>query len=189
MSTPMIDTHTVTLTASNGVQRTFEMRRLGVLKIAALSMKISSKILPLFSGLKVGMDDDTAKAFEDGGIKGLLGASVKFDGAKAVESLCGSLESLDEEVLTKIACDLFSMTSCYGVDGLTKIPVDRNSLSIVTEYDLGLMLRLAVEVVEFNQFPFIGSRAKELIGFATRTMNGLDKQIGKIEENPKTSEN
>ena len=188
MSTPMHESHTVTLESANGQPRTYEMRRLSVLKVAGLSLKITSKVLPVFAGLKIGMGDDTAKAFEESGIKGALGSALQFDGGKAVAAICEALETLDEEMISKIAVDLFSTTFVIGQDNGSKIAIDRNSLSVATDYDLGLMLKLAVEVIEFNRFPFIGTRIKEIIGFVTETISGLESTKESPEETPKQLE-
>ena len=117
MTTPMLQVHSVTLEAADGTQYTYEIRRLHVLKVAALNLRIASTILPLFAGLKLGMGEDMAQALEKGGVKGLMGSAIQFDGTKAIEAVVGSLDKLDEEVLTKLFLDLFATTQLCTPDG------------------------------------------------------------------------
>lgn len=189
MSTPI--TSKQVILESNGTTFKYNLTRMSPFRIMALSARITKTLLPVLSGLKVGMSEQMSQVLGNGGITSILkmetkdlASLVKFDAGKSIEAMCASLGDLDEATVEALFIDLFSGVQLKAESG-DLLPLDRVSMGITTGYDMGLMVRLAVEVLEFNQFPFgLGAGARKLHGLATRLMSGFAKQTEAELETP-----
>ena len=155
MSTPMIKT----VQLSEGeITRTFEIRKMNVLKSAMVSKEFAAVVLPVISGLKVG-----AQGADSSSVDSFLKSALSFDVGASVSAVCEALADMEEAKLEKLLLNLFCTTSVVGIDGNTRIPMTSIDLiSEATAYEHGLLVKLALEVAEYC-LPF-GPKVKSLIG-------------------------
>lgn len=175
MSTPTF--HQVSL-SNDGFTGSYKIGRLNVFKQAASIKTIASTVAPALAGLKLEMGKD------------FMDSKTSFDIGKAVEAVTASLSSLDEAAMESLFLTLFASTSAIGAQG-EELPLNSSTaVSVLCNYDLNIMVRLALEVAEFNRFPF-SAVVKSLYGNATKLTDGLVARIAKGEKtltNSETSE-
>ena len=173
MSTPMPKSVQIVV---NGEPRTFQIRKMNVLKSAAVSKELAAVILPIISGLKVG-----AQGANTASVDSFLKSALTFDVGSSVEAVAKALTDMEEAKLEKLLLNLFSTTSVVGKDGSTVLPLgDIETVSIATDYDHEAVLKLALEVAEYC-LPF-GAKAKSLIGAGMQAIAGFGKQTESNEE-------
>lgn len=159
--------------------RTFEVRKMNVLKSAVVSKEFAAVILPIISGLKMGSWDKGMAAF----LKDL-----SLDIGESVDALCRALADMEETKLEKLLLNLFSTTSVIGADGVSKVALsDIDTISLATEYNHGAVVKLALEVAE-HCLPF-GPRVKALFGPVASAIAGFGNPTENAEGTKMPSEN
>jgi len=172
MSTPTFKTVSL---SNEGFTGTYKLSRLNVFKQAASIRVIATTVAPALAGVKFAMGQELAKT------------NVSFDMGKAVEAVTSALGAMDEKAMESLFLTLFASTAAIGAQG-EELPLDSSvSVSVLCNYDLNIMVRLALEVAEFNRFPFI-EVVKSLYGNATKLTDGLVARIAKGEKTSTTSE-
>ena len=166
----------------NEETRTFQIQKMNVLKSAVVSKEFAAVVLPIISGLKVG-----AQGADTASVDSFLKSALSFDVGASVNAVCEALATMEEEKLERLLLNLFSTTSVVGIDGTTLLPLnDATTISIATDYDLGNVLKLALEVAEYC-LPF-GPKVKSLIGAGMQAIGGFGKQTAKDEATKKPLE-
>lgn len=186
MSTPMTpmnqDTaHIVTITEGE-FSRSFEIRKMNVLKSAMVSKEFAAVVLPVISGLKIG-----AQGADTASVDSFLKSALTFDVGASVDAVCSALADMEEAKLEKLLLNLFSTTTVIGADGSSKVAL--NSIDLIskaTEYDHGILVKLALEVAEYC-LPF-GHKVKSLIGAGMQAITSFGNQTAKGDLTKKPSE-
>lgn len=179
MSTP--NTRVVQITEGD-YSRSFEIRKMNVLKSAMVSKEFAAVVLPVVSGLKVG-----AQGADVSTVDSFLKSALTFDVGASVDAVCSALADMEEAKLEKLLLNLFSTTSAIGLDGVSKVALtDIDTISLATEYNHGAVVKLALEVAE-HCLPF-GAKVKSLIGAGMQAIDGFGKQTAKDASIKKPSE-
>lgn len=172
MSTPTFKTVSL---SNEGFTGTYKLGRLNVFKQAASIRTIATTVAPALAGIQFG------------GGQGFSQSSVSFDMAKAITHVTGALASMDEKAMESLFLTLFASTSAVGAMG-EELPLDSSvSVSVLCNYDLNIMVRLALEVAEFNRFPF-SEVVKNLYGSGIKLMDGFKQRIASETKNSENSE-
>jgi len=175
MATPTVSFKTVTIYGEDGFQATFKIRKLPVLKQASVSKMLATTVLPVISGLKVGMAGASGATVGD-----MLKSAVSFDIGSSVNAVCTALTDMDEDKMEKLLLSLFATTSVRGTNGDDEFLDNSGIISHVCNDDLAVVVKLAMEVIGYC-LPF-GAKVKSLYGLATKAMSSLDAQLqGKTE--------
>jgi hypothetical protein len=186
MSTPMTSmnqdtTHIVNITEGE-FSRSFEIRKMNILKSAMVSKEFAAVVLPVISGLKVG-----AQGADTASVDSFLKSALTFDVGASVEAVCEALSDMEEARLEKLLLNLFCTTSVIGHDGSTRLPMSSIDLiSKATEYDHGILVKLALEVAEYC-LPF-GHKVKSLIGAGMQAITSFGNQTVKGDSTSKPLE-
>lgn len=183
MSTPMISDNMKTVTLTEGdVRRTFEIRKMNVLKSAMVSKEFAAIVLPVISGLKVG-----AQGADTATVDSFLKSALSFDVGASVNAVCVALADIEETKLEKLLLNLFCTTVVIGTDGSSRIPLSSIDLiSKATEWEYNLLVKLALEVAEYC-LPF-GHKAKSLIGAGMQAITSFGNQTAKDASTKTTSD-
>ena len=186
MSTPMTpmnqDTaHIVTITEGE-FSRSFEIRKMNALKYILVTKELAATIGPVISGLKIG-----AQGADTASVDSFLKSALTFDVGVSVKAVCSALADMEEAKLEKLLLNLFSTTTVIGADGSSKVALNSIDLiSVATEYDHGILVKLALEVAEYC-LPF-GHKAKSLIGAGMQAITSFGNQTAKGDLTKKPSE-
>ena len=180
MSTPNTK---VVLISEGDYSRSFEIRKMNVLKSAMVSKEFAAVVLPVVSGLKVG-----AQGADVSTVDSFLKSALTFDVGASVTAVSKALVDMEEAKLERLLLNLFSTTSAIGIDGHSKVALsDIDTLSMATEYNHGAVVKLALEVAEFC-LPF-GHKVKSLIGAGMAAITTYGNQTAKGDSTLKPSEN
>lgn len=162
--------------------RSFEIRKMNVLKSAMVSKEFAAVVLPVVSGLKVG-----AQGADVSTVDSFLKSALTFDVGASVDAVCTALAGMEEAKLEKLLLNLFSTTSAIGLDGVSKVALtDVETISLATEYNHGAVVKLALEVAE-HCLPF-GAKVKSLFGAGMQAIAGFGSPTAKDASTKKPSE-
>lgn len=172
MSTPMRDIP-ATVVRIPDCDLAFEIRKMNVLKSAMVSKEFAAVVLPVVSGLKVG-----AQGADVSTVDSFLKSALTFDVGASVDAVCTALADMEETRLEKLLLNLFSTTSAIGLDGVSKVALsDIDTISKVTGYNHGAVVKLALEVAE-HCLPF-GAKVKSLFGAGMQAIAGFGNPTAK----------
>ena len=183
MSTPMPQVTTKTVTITEGeFSRSFEIRKMNALKYILVTKELAATIGPVISGLKIG-----AQGADTASVDSFLKSAMTFDVGASVDAVCEALSDMEEAKLEKLLLNLFSTTTVIGADGSSKVALNSIDLiSVATEYDHGILVKLALEVAEYC-LPF-GHKVKSLIGAGMQAINSFGNQTAKGDSTKKPLE-
>ena len=153
MSTP---TRTVSLlNPVTELPQEFVIGRLGIFKQAAVIKEFASTVLPVLSGIKLGLNGA-------GSVADLLKSKLDLDLGASASGLSDALSKVDEARLKALFETLFSCVHASGQNGASHLMAG-DVIDAALGYSLQNAVSLAWEVAEHNGLPF-AAKVREFMG-------------------------